>query len=120
MVNAFARIGRELMDRSSAIQHVLATAAQVDPEAAELLAEIRRQRYTGQSRIVAALDALGALDPGLDTAEATDIVYALLSPEVHRILTEERGWPADRYERWIARSLATLMPASKPGDPAKR
>jgi AcrR family transcriptional regulator len=113
MVTAFARIARELMDRSSAIQHVLATAAQVDPEMAELLAEIRRQRYTGQSRIVAALDARGALDPGVDKAEAADIAYALLSPEVHRILTVERGWPADRYERWIARSLSTLLPAGQ-------
>jgi AcrR family transcriptional regulator len=113
MVNAFARIARELMERTSAIQHVLATAAQVDPDAAEVLAEIRRQRHTGQSRIVAALDARDALDPGLDKTEAADIVYALMSPEVHRILTVERGWPADRYERWIAWSLNTLLPAGQ-------
>ena len=120
MVTAFARIARELMDRSSAIQHVLATAAPVDPDAAELLTEIRRQRHTGQARIAAALQATGALDPGLGTAEAADIIYALLSPEVHRILTLERGWPADRYERWIARSLATLLPPGQrlPANPA--
>ncbi len=113
MVEAFARITRELMERSSAIQHVLATAAQVDADAAELLAEIRRQRHTGQSRIAAALDASGALDPDLDQTQAADITYALLSPEVYRILTVERGWPADRYERWIARSLSTLLPAGQ-------
>jgi TetR/AcrR family transcriptional regulator, regulator of autoinduction and epiphytic fitness len=120
MVTAFARIARELMDRSSAIQHVLATAAPVDPDAAELLTEIRRQRHTGQSRIAAALQATGALDPSLGTSEAADIIYALLSPEVHKILTVERGWPADRYERWIARSLATLLPAGPrpPANPA--
>ena len=122
MVNAFARIARELIERSSAIQHVLATAAQVDPDAAELLAEIRRQRHTGQSRIVAALDARDALDPDLDETEAADIVYALLSPEVHRILTVERGWPADRYERWIARSLSTLLPTGRrpPANPVSK
>jgi AcrR family transcriptional regulator len=109
MVAAFARIMAEFMQRSSAILNVLATAAQVDPEAAELLTQIRQQRHTGQSRIVAALHGTGALDPDLDTDEADDIVYALLSPEVHRILTVERGWPADRYERWIARSLSTLL-----------
>jgi AcrR family transcriptional regulator len=109
MVAAFARIMAEFMQRSSAILNVLATAAQVDPEAAELLTEIRRQRHTGQSRIVAALHGTGALDPDLDIDEADDIVYALLSPEVHRILTVERGWPADRYERWVARSLSTLL-----------
>ena len=122
MVNAFAHIMREFMERSSAILHVLATAAQVDSDAAGLLAEIRQQRHTGQSRIVTALDAIGALDPGLDKAEAADMVYALLSPDVHRILTVERGWPADRYERWIARSLATLLPAGQrpPGNPPSK
>lgn len=109
MAAAFARIVAEFMQRSSAILNVLATAAQVDPDAAQLLAQTRSQRHTGQSRIVAALHGTGALDPGLDTDEASDIVYALLSPEVHRILTVERGWPADRYERWIARSLSTLL-----------
>jgi AcrR family transcriptional regulator len=109
MATAFARIVAEFMQRSSAILNVLATAAQVDPEAAELLAQIRQQRYTGQSRIVAALRDTGGLDPDLDPDEANDIVYALLSPEVHLILTIERGWPADRYERWIARSLSTLL-----------
>jgi TetR/AcrR family transcriptional regulator, regulator of autoinduction and epiphytic fitness len=122
MVKAFARIAREFMERSSAIQHVLATAAQVDADAAELLAEIRRQRHTGQSRIVAALDAAGALDSDLDKTEAADFVYALLSPEVHRILTVERGWPGDRYERWIARSLSTLLPAGQrlPANPVSK
>ena len=122
MVKTFARIAREFMERSSAIQHVLATAAQVDADAAELLAEIRRQRHTGQSRIVAALDARDALDPGLDKTEAADIVYALLSPEVHRILTVERSWPADRYERWIARSLSALLPAGQrpPANPVSK
>jgi AcrR family transcriptional regulator len=113
MVTAFARIASEFMERSSAILHVLATAAQVDPDAAGLLAEIRRQRHTGQSRIVAALQARGALDPSLDSSEAADMVYALLSPDVYRILTVERGWPADRYERWIARLLATLLPPAQ-------
>jgi hypothetical protein len=102
------------MQRSSAILHVLATAAQVDPDAAELLAQIRRQRYTGQSRIVTALESTGTLDPDLDTSEAADIVYALLSPDVHRILTLERDWPADRYQHWIARSLSTLLRTEQP------
>jgi AcrR family transcriptional regulator len=109
MVDAFARIAAEFMQRSSAILHVLATAAQVDPEAADVLADIRRQRHTGQSRIAAALARTGELDPALDTAEAADIVYVLLSPDVYRILTVERGWPADRYERWVARSLSALL-----------
>ena len=42
LITAFARIGRDFMERSSAILRVLATAAAVDPDAAQLLDEIRR------------------------------------------------------------------------------
>jgi len=84
-------------------------AARAGPDAAGLLAEIRRQRHTGQSRIVAALDAPGRARPGLDSSEAADMVCALLSPDVHRILTVERGWTADRHERRIARTPSTLL-----------
>jgi AcrR family transcriptional regulator len=109
LIAAFARIGRDFMVRSSAIMRVLATAAAVDPDAAQLMEEIRRQRHTGQSRIVAALAALDALDPDLQFSEAADIAYAVLSPEVHHILTAERGWTADQYEQWLVRSLGALL-----------
>jgi hypothetical protein len=69
----------------------------------------RKQRRTGQSRIVAALSARGALDPELEIAEAVDITYAALSPDVHRILTVECGWTAERYEQWLVRSLRALL-----------
>ena len=109
LLAAFARIAREFMDRSSAILHVLASAALVDAEAADLLAEIRRQRHTGQSRIVAALMERGALDPGLEPSEAADFVYLLWSPEVHSILTVERGWTPEQYETWLACTLGRTL-----------
>ena len=109
LVRSFARIGRNFMERSSAIMHVLATAAQVDSDAAQLMEQIRQQRRTGQSRIVAALSARDALDPELEFSEAADITYVALSPDVHRILTVECGWTADQYEQWLIRSLGLLL-----------
>jgi AcrR family transcriptional regulator len=109
LITAFARVGRDLMERSSAIMRVLATAAAVDPEAAQLMEEIRRQRHVGQSRIVAALSALDALDPELGSSEAVDMTYVAFSPDVHYILTVERGWTAEQYEQWLIRSLGALL-----------
>jgi len=109
MITAFARVGRDFMERSSAIMRVLATAAAVDPEAAQLMAEIRRQRHAGQSRIVAALCGLDALDPELGRSEAVDMTYVAFSPDVHYILTVERGWTAEQYEQWLIRSLGALL-----------
>jgi len=109
LVRSFARICRLFMERSSEMFYVLSTAAQVDPEIAELQDDIRRQRHTGQSRIVAAIAARNALDPDLSLSDAEDITYAALSPEVHRILTIERRWTAEQYERWLARALSSLL-----------
>jgi TetR/AcrR family transcriptional regulator, regulator of autoinduction and epiphytic fitness len=109
LVRTFAQICRLFMDRSSEMFHVLSTAAQVDPEMAELQDEIRRQRRTGQSRIVAAIADRNALDPDLSRADAEDITYAALSPEIHRILTIERGWTGDQYEGWLTRALSSLL-----------
>lgn len=109
MAEAFGRILTELMERTSPILHVLATAAQVAPEAAGLLAEIRRQRHTGQSRIVAALVERDALNPDLDPSKAADMVYASMSPDVHRILTIERGWTSQDYQAWAVRCLRSLL-----------
>ena len=88
---------------------MLATAAVVDDEAADLLAEVRRQAHSGRSRIVAALRKMDALDPALTRREAEDIVYTCLSFEVAHILTVERGWSGAQYEAWIARSLRSLL-----------
>jgi AcrR family transcriptional regulator len=109
LLEAFARIATELLERSSAIQLVLASAAQVDVEAADLWAEIRRQRHTGQSRIIAALVDRGALDPGLNPSEAADFVYLLMSPDTYRILTIERGWKPKRFQKWLAHSLCSTL-----------
>jgi AcrR family transcriptional regulator len=109
LLGAFARIGTDLLGRSAAIQFVLASAAQVDPEAAELLREIRQQRHVGQSRIVAALVKRGALDPNIDSAEAADFVYLLMSPDAYRTLTVERGWTPDEYEAWLSHALRRML-----------
>lgn len=115
LLEAFARICRELLDRFAPMQHVMRSAADVDPEAAEMLAITAQQRLVGQSRIARVLAERDSLAEGIDEAEAADHIYVLMSPEVHRILTVERGWSADRYERWLAGTLrALLLPAPTP------
>lgn len=109
VLEGFARLCRELLDRSAPVQQVLRSAAGADTEAAELLALTNRQRREGQSRIARALAERGALVPALTESEAADTIYTLMSPEVHRILTVERAWSADRYEKWLADALCVLL-----------
>ena len=47
--------------------------------------------------------------PRPSIAEAADTVWATNSPEVYVLLTVERGWTPDRYERWLADSWRRLL-----------
>lgn len=114
LLDTFAGIARQLMERSAPLLHVLASAAEVDIDAAALLVEIRRQRFTGQSRIVDALARNDALRAGLSRAEARDTTYLLMSPDTYRVLTDERGWSADRYQRWLAHASKALLLGTGP------
>ncbi len=45
----------------------------------------------------------------LCTEEAADVIWATNSSELYVLLTVERGWPADRYERWLADTWCRLL-----------
>ena len=109
MLDAFAHIVRGVLHRSAALQAVLADSAAADPEAADMLEITRRQRLAGQTRIVRALADAGALRGDLRPAAAADIVYTLMSPEVFRCLTVERGWTEAAYERWLSTTLRVQL-----------
>lgn len=110
MLRGYAALARDALSRSAPLHQVLCTAATVDPEAAELLENNRRERAAGQARVVQGLRDRHALRPGLDDKQALDVVYALMSPELHRVLTVDRGWDDRQYEQWLGDTLcATLL-----------
>lgn len=45
----------------------------------------------------------------VDVESAVDSYAALCNIDVYRVLTHERGWPADRVERWWYGSLVRLL-----------
>lgn len=112
-LKGFAHLAREVMARLAPVQQILVSAAGSDAEAAILLAEHTRQRQEGQGRIAQALARAGALRPELDERDAADVIHALISPEVYRLLVTDRHWDPERYERWLAETLIQqLLPPS--------
>jgi hypothetical protein len=100
-LSGFAGITRGIMSRAEPVHRILVSAAGSDPDAAALLAEQTRQRRQGQARIARSLARAGALRPKLRERDAADIIHALMSPEVYRLLVCDRGWPPERYEQWL-------------------
>jgi AcrR family transcriptional regulator len=106
-----AAVSVDINARTAPVYRILVSAADSDAEAAVLLDELTRQRQEGQGRLATSLARAGALRPGLRARDAGDIIHALASPELYRLLVVDRGWPPERYERWLTEALAgQLLP----------
>ena len=108
-LSGFASICREINSRSATVYRILVSAAGSDPEAAVLLAEYTRQRQEGQGQIARSLARAGELRPKLKERDAADIIHALMSPEVYRLLVCDRGWHPDRYQQWLKGTLINQL-----------
>ena len=107
----FAGVSSGIMARTEPVYRILLSAADSDPDAAALLAEQTRHRQRGQARIARSLARAGALRPELRERDAADIIHALMSPEVYRLLTFDRRWPPERYQQWLTGILiGQLLP----------
>lgn len=101
----FAAICREVNVPTAPLYRILASAADSDRDAAVLLSERAQQRSSGQKQIARALARASALRPGMRERDAADIIHALMSPEVYRLLVADCGWSPERYEQWLAQTL---------------
>jgi hypothetical protein len=108
-LRGFTALLRDLMARTAPVHRILADAARSDQEAALLLAEVARQRHEGQQLIARSLARSGDLRPGLRERDAADIVHALASPEVYGLLVLDRGWSAERHEKWLTETLVDQL-----------
>ncbi len=101
----FAAITTQINQRTNDLYSVLSRAADADVEAAELLRTLRQQRDQGQGKIVQSLHRKHKLRAGLKARDAADLVHALMSPEVYRLLVTDRGWSPEQYQQWATQTL---------------
>ncbi len=100
---------KEIFLRVAPIMQVVRDAAGMDEAMAEQWAVNQSQRATAHRALVELLAAKGALRDGLTLDRATDIVFSLISHELFLLLTVERGWHADEWERWITATVGDAV-----------
>jgi AcrR family transcriptional regulator len=112
MLKLQARNDRVINQRVAPLHEAVRNASATDDDIAQLYATLKQQRLTGARITVEALAALGPLRDDVDVDAATDIVWALKDPALWTGLVTDRGWPADRYETWLARAMQqSLLPS---------
>jgi len=100
-----AQITRQAYEPLASSLELLRTAGAVAPELADVARQIEVRRRQNQARLIASLHDQEMLRPGLSFEEATDVLWALTSYDLYRMLVVEQGWEPERYETWLAQLL---------------
>ena len=99
----------DVADRTAQLGEVLNAAADIDPAAAELLAEASSNRMSGASAFVRYLASLDGLAAGMTEQRAAELCWALTDGHLHRLLVAQRGWSTADFTRWLSGSLAAAL-----------
>jgi AcrR family transcriptional regulator len=95
------------------VYEILRTASAVEPEMAAVHAEMDGYRLQNMRRVAGWLAARGPLR--VDVDRAGEVIWAVASPDVARLLCDVRAWSQDEYAAWLE---DTLVRALLPGSPS--
>lgn len=105
----YAAATREIHARLAPLLMALRDASTTEPEARQVWREISDRRADNMRRLARDLQQAGGLRDGVTVAEAADTIWATNSAELYLMLTDERGWSARRYERWLTDTWSRLL-----------
>ena len=95
--------------RSAGLVLAVFEGSSVDPDLAQLAAEMINQRADTAKWLVHALSQKAPLRKGSSMVEALDTMWILMDPAVFDRLTRHRGWSQEQYEHWFAESVQRLL-----------
>jgi AcrR family transcriptional regulator len=102
---AMAGYDRRLFERAGDLITLIRDAARTEADLATTYLDGRRLGDQTRVRVFSAWPS-GVLRPGLDVPTAVDIYAAICNLDVYNTLRLERGWSAERIERWWSEALA--------------
>jgi AcrR family transcriptional regulator len=111
-LDLYAAAMRRILARLAPLFLALRDASDTDPEAAQVWSQISQRRAANMRLLAADLLATGQLRDDLTIDEVADTIWATNSPDLHRLLVEDRGWSPDHYQKWLANSWRRLFLAT--------
>jgi AcrR family transcriptional regulator len=108
-----ASITRNVYDSEKSEMGLLRGASAFSAELKELERELEQRRFERQEATVRILANEKTLIPGLQVGRAREILWALTSRDIYRMLVIERGWSPSAYEKWLAKILVRALTESR-------
>lgn len=103
----WAKLIRQQMETSFDVISIHRQAAASDPRVAGDYVKVLENRARTLAEFIH--DIRAHLANGVDESTATDLLWCFSNEELYRELVVERGWSADRFERWLGATLIAQL-----------
>jgi AcrR family transcriptional regulator len=108
-IELFAKFIAGISTELRPVFEILRTASAVEPEMAKVFEEMDRFRLSNMQTYAQWIAARGPLR--VSSRQAGEIIWALASLDVGRMLCDELGWTESQHARWLSDTLVrTLLP----------
>lgn len=107
-ITQIAHLYRGIAERAALGWQLYRDAAATDPEVAadwRALQQLRRGSFAKLAQHI----PVGSLRSGVTVEAAIDTAWAIASPETYDLLVRLSGYSLDRYEAWVADTLAAAL-----------
>jgi len=109
VIEGWGRLTAEVAPRVAPLLLLLRDAADGEPTAGALLAELDGDRHARMTRNARYLVNGGHVRQGVGLAEASDVLWMYSSPELYDLLVRRRKWSLRRYSQFIARAITNAL-----------
>jgi AcrR family transcriptional regulator len=105
----FAKDITKILYRAAPVFEILRVAAKTEPEIAELVQRLLRERLVNMKMVAKSVAANGPLREALNRARAAELIWSMTSPELYLLLTRDLNWTDEQYSSWLTDTLIRLL-----------
>lgn len=105
----FAEGITRILQRAAPVFEILRIAAKTEPEIAELVDRLLRERLVNMNTVARSVAANGSLREGLNRGRAAELIWSMTSPELYLLMTRDLHWSDEQYSQWLTDTLIRLL-----------
>lgn len=109
VVRGWAKLAGEVAPRVAPILGLVREAALLDLTLRELADQLDTDRLRRMRTNARFLADAGHLRPEVSLTQATDVLFAVSSPEMYDLIVTRRGWSLHRYTNFVATTIENAL-----------
>ncbi len=108
-IEQIAQVCGEILSHAAPVYEIMLTAANTEPEIQKRIRYVHKERLENMTAFFRLIAANGALQEGLDEKRIGETVWALTSPELFNLFTNELSWSREKYSQWLEGILIRIL-----------